>query len=281
MTDNYTRNGYKGVVNIKTSLVANPQTAELVKPTEGAFDYPAKDAQTTAVIGIATRDAGCYADRFQGLAMRIRIIGTVGKQFVETIAWTAHFAFDGRYVVDQFEQFGDIMLIGCRGVCDDGNAVAIRQQMVFGAQFSPIYRAGAGFFAPPTARIVALSTAHRAKSISSAVRRRSKSVWWMAAQTPASCQSRRRRQQVIPQPQSISWGSISQGMPEVRTKRIPVRHLRSSIGFRPGFFFRRGLSGICGSMQFHSSSLSSALAMTMSPKREVSSQATAKTIPLC
>ncbi len=34
-----------------------------------------------------------------------------------------------------------------------------------------------------------------------------------ASQTPASCQSRKRRQHVIPEPQPNSWGSISQGMP--------------------------------------------------------------------
>ena len=37
--------------------------------------------------------------------------------------------------------------------------------------------------------------------------------WCRRSQTPASCQSRSRRQQVMPVPQPISWGSISQGMP--------------------------------------------------------------------
>src|SRR4051812_49882905 len=52
---------------------------------------------------------------------------------------------------------------------------------------------------------------------------------------PASCQSLSRRQQVMPEPQPISCGSISQGMPLFSTNRMPVRAARSSTGGRPPF----------------------------------------------
>jgi hypothetical protein len=52
-------------------------------------------------------------------------------------------------------------------------------------------------------------------------------------QTPRCCQCRSRRQQVTPEPQPISWGSISQGMPLRKTKTIPVKQARSSTGGRP------------------------------------------------
>lgn len=52
---------------------------------------------------------------------------------------------------------------------------------------------------------------------------RSNRVWWRRPQTPASCQSPNRRQQVTPEPHPISWGNSSHGMPERGTKRIPVR----------------------------------------------------------
>lgn len=61
-----------------------------------------------------------------------------------------------------------------------------------------------------------------------------------APPTPASCQSRSRRQQLIPQPQSISAGSTSQGRPERSTNRIPVSAARFSIGRRPPFGRGRG-----------------------------------------
>jgi hypothetical protein len=42
----------------------------------------------------------------------------------------------------------------------------------------------------------------------------------------ASCQSRGRRQQVMPEPQPSSFGSIRLGMPLRSTNRMPVRHAR-------------------------------------------------------
>ncbi len=53
-------------------------------------------------------------------------------------------------------------------------------------------------------------------------------------QTPASFQSWSRRQQVMPQPQPISAGRSSQGMPVLRTKRMPVRALAVLQGFSTG-----------------------------------------------
>jgi hypothetical protein len=50
---------------------------------------------------------------------------------------------------------------------------------------------------------------------------------WISCQMPASCQSRNRRQQVMPEPQPSSCGSISQGIPLRRTNRIPVKQARS------------------------------------------------------
>lgn len=96
--------------------------------------------------------------------------------------------------------------------------------------------------APPAlAGRLAASSTHRRPSISPARPSRSSRAWWNACQIPASCRSRRRRQQVMPPPQPISRGSIPQGMPLLSTKRIPVNAARSWIGGRPPF--RRGGRG--------------------------------------
>ena len=62
---------------------------------------------------------------------------------------------------------------------------------------------------------------------------------------PASCQSRKRRQQVMPDPHPSSWGSISQGMPLRNTNKMPTKHLLSaSRGLPPlGFGFKVGING--------------------------------------
>src|SRR5438552_2915547 len=114
------------------------------------------------------------------------------------------------------------------------------------------YRAlvdSASVFAPPQgARTEALSTSARYQSILwvawSSASRRSK----ISCQTPALCHCWRWRRQVCPQGKSLVAGSQRQGMPVRRTKRIPARIWRGSVGFRPAnctcrFSFGFGIKG--------------------------------------
>lgn len=75
------------------------------------------------------------------------------------------------------------------------------------------------------------------------------------SQTPASCQSRKRRQQVTPEPQPISTCKSRQRSPGCNTNKIPLNAARSGTGFRPGYSSRRGFGcGSKGSIRFHNSS---------------------------
>ena len=77
---------------------------------------------------------------------------------------------------------------------------------------------------------------------------------------PACCQSRTRRQHVIPDPHASSCGSICHGIPLQRTKTMPVRHARLETRGRPPFG-RRGGIGKNGSTRSHNGSESSARAI--------------------
>jgi hypothetical protein len=59
---------------------------------------------------------------------------------------------------------------------------------------------------------------------------------------PASCQSRKGLQQVMPEPHPSSLGNISQGMPLRSTKRMPLRQPRSGNRGLPPV----GLGSGCG-----------------------------------
>jgi hypothetical protein len=89
-------------------------------------------------------------------------------------------------------------------------------------------------------------------------------VWCTFCQTPWACQSRSRRQHVIPLPQPNSWGKYSQGMPVRSTKRMPVRVARLGMRRRPPLG-RGGGEGNNGSRAPHSSSGRSSLAMAVLP----------------
>ena len=115
-----------------------------------------------------------------------------------------------------------------------------------------------------------LSTTARDQSIWSSRASQSSSAKWIRSHTPACCQSRKRRQHVIPDPHPSSCGSICQGIPLRRTKTMPVRHARSETRGRPPWG-RRGGIGKNGSTRSHNGSGSSAAAIpihTTSPKRD-------------
>jgi hypothetical protein len=85
----------------------------------------------------------------------------------------------------------------------------------------------------------------------------------MASHTPASCQSRSRRQHVMPDPHPNSCGRSSQGIPVFSTNTIPVSALRSSSGGRPPLG-RGGRFGSSGSTRAHNLSDTSGLAIAPS-----------------
>ena len=80
------------------------------------------------------------------------------------------------------------------------NAATIADQGSFATELRPIGRIGAGFLPPKTALIELPSTTARDQSIFSERASQSKTTKWISCQIPASCQSRRRRQQIMPEP---------------------------------------------------------------------------------
>jgi hypothetical protein len=74
-------------------------------------------------------------------------------------------------------------------------------------------------------------------------------------QTPARCHRTSRRQQVLPEPQPISRGSMFQGNPLRSTNRIPVSTARSGSGRRQAYCrLRRRRFGKRGSIRAHNAS---------------------------
>ena len=84
------------------------------------------------------------------------------------------------------------------------------------------------------------STQTRLKSSLLAPRRRRSNSSCNLSQTPASCQSRSSRQQVMPEPQPSSGGKSSHAMPVRSTNRIPLSAARSEMRGRPPRGFGAG-----------------------------------------
>jgi hypothetical protein len=144
----------------------------------------------------------------------------------------------------------------------DRDALRLDEQMVFAARLTAIGWVRSTFFPPCTALTDELSATAREKSIWSAARSWSSSTRCSFFHTPALCQARSRRQQVMPEPHPISCGSISHGLPDCKTNRMPVNTRRSSSGLRPGCVLRRRLTGNNGWTISHSSSSTSSRAIS-------------------
>jgi hypothetical protein len=170
---------------------------------------------------------------------------------------------EGRNGVDQREELGDVVSIRTRERDHQRDALRFGEDMVLAARAGAIRRIGTRVGPPFTARMLELSTTARDQSISPAWWNSSSSARWIFFHAPAACQSRNRRQQVIPDPQPISLGRYSHGQPLISTKMIPVRAARSATRGRPVFWGEP--RGRCGSISSHSASSSKGFAIVGPP----------------
>lgn len=244
-----------------SSFVTDPQpTVHVRVPGECALNDPAMAPEPLAGLDAFTRDADLDPAPGECTAARPVVVGLVRVQPVRTPTRPASRTLDWADRVDQLMKDRRVVAVGRRVNERERNALPVRGQMPLYTRFSSVRGVGAGMGSPPLAGTCWESTHTRDQSILSAYPSRSKSTWWSLSKTPASCHSRNRLQQVMPDPHPISCGSISQGMPLRRTKMMPVRHLRSGTRGRPPFGFG-GSGGRSGSIAFHSSSDTSCFAM--------------------
>lgn len=209
-----------------------------MKPGQRTFDHPAGHTQAAAVIGVTASNQRRDSSLAKRLAMSVGVVAAVSLDHFRAMTRMPHLSAYRRDGIDQWEQLRHIVAIRPGQDHSERNAVRIRDRVVLRAVFPAIRGVGADFRPPKTARTELLSTMARDQSIWSAALSFARSAVCNLSHTPACCQSRRRRQQVIPLPQPISWGRSSQPMPVLSTNRMPVRALRLgpwlTHGGRPG-----------------------------------------------
>jgi len=249
-------------MNIATAFIPLPQAFELVKPRQTSFNNPASFAQSAAVFGIATCQQRDYAQFPQNFSQRFTVVSTITLKSIRSLLRTTRLATDGWDGIYQRQCLCNIMSIGSREFMSQRDAVCISNQVMLGTRFTPVCGVRAGLLPPKTALIEDESTIALEKSIWSALRNSARRIWCVLSQTPAFCQSRNRRQHVIPLPQPISCGKYSQPMPVLSTNSIPVKAARSETALRPGYRKRRLRFGIIGSISDHNCSSNISFAMS-------------------
>ena len=215
--------------------------------------------------GIPSRDFGDDSSLPEWCSnLVIGIVGPVCVQGVGSASPAAPRPFDGRNGIDQ--GYGGLGIVNIRTGMDQGerDALPVADDM----PFRPVFAAIRGIVArllPPRARTELLSTTALDQSILSANPNSSRSVFQTFGHTPATFQSRRRRQQVMPLPQPNSGGYSSNAVTVLATNRIPVRARRLGIRGQPplGFLLTGGRRGLILS---HRSSVKRGLAISGFPR---------------
>ena len=142
--------------------------------------------------------------------------------------------------------------------------MTIANQVALTATLSPICQIWPSQQPPKTARTEQLSTTARDQSIWPSRESQSSKAKWIKSQIPPCCQSRNRRQQVMPEPQPSFFGSIRQGIPLRSTKIMPARQARSVRRGRPPFGLGERI-GRSGSIKPHKVSGTRTVAIVRSP----------------
>jgi hypothetical protein len=254
-------------MNIKPSLIANGQPTVAVEPGKGTLNDPTMPAQPLATLHSSTGYARNDAPVPQGFSTYSEVVRFVRVQLHWPPAATtsAELLLDGADSIYYLDKHLAVMHIGSRTDYRKRYSLPVDHNMALRSRFSFIRRIWAGCFAPFLAAMLAESTEARDQSILPASPNLSSSTWWSCSHTPARCQSRRRRQQVIPLPQPISGGNNSQGKPALSTNMMPVRAARLGIRGRPPFGLS-GSGGSSGAITSHNSSVRIGLAMSYSTK---------------
>ena len=259
-TDETTSQKKESKMDVVATLIADIEPAEVGEPRERPFRHPAMPAQRLAALDALAGDTDLDMAAVQCGTAGALIVRLVGMEFGGPLAGSPSWPLDRRTVVEQALQERGVGAMGATQTQRERTACALDHKRVRRARCAAIRRMRPGRCAPFVARTLRLSRLARLQSIWSASPKRLSRVWCRRPQTPAACQSRRRRQQVAPLPQPLSWGSISQGMPLLSTTMIPLSTARSGMRGRPPLGLG-GSGGSNGAMASHSVSLTNGFLM--------------------
>jgi len=248
-------------MNVGAAFVADAQAAELVQPTEGAFHDPAGFAQTAPMRGSLTGQLVADSALLQPAMVGGTAVGAIPLHDLRPLPRATDLAPHRRDGCDERLELATVMHVGRRHECAQRHALGIGAKMMFAARFAAVGRVRPGLQPPKTARTLLESTTARDQSKRSALWRRRSNSWWSFVQTPAFCQSRSRRQQVMPLPQPNSCGRSCHAMPLLSTNKIPVNAARSGTRWRPGNLGRRFFFGSSGWMISHNESVTNGFAI--------------------
>src|SRR5690242_10342595 len=232
-------------MDVRPAFVADGQPSIAIEPGERPLDDPAMADEPFARLDALAGDADLDVPLRERLPAARNVVCLVGVAFGGPLASAAVGLLDRRDRIKQVLEDDRLVAVGSGQERGEREAAAVDHQVALRPRFAAIRWIRPDRVAPLLAGMLALSSDARLQSMRSASPSRSSRTWCSRSHTPAACQSRRRRQPVMPLPHPSSWGNISHGMPLFKTKMMPVKQARSGTRGRPplGLGGSRGRSG--------------------------------------
>lgn len=163
----------EGLVHGEGPVPADAESAELVQPTEGAFDDPADVPEAWFTVS-ASGNLRSDAEPSQDGLKRAAVESLVGHEGVRLLRRPTRLSCHRRGVDNQWQGRSDIVGIGRGDLDDQGDAVGVGQQAMLGAASAAIGGIRAGFCPPNGALTELVSITARDQSSWSAVRNRAR-----------------------------------------------------------------------------------------------------------
>ena len=247
------------LVDVGPLVIPHAQTAKLIEPGKRPLHDPPPPAQSTPVRRATHGEPRHDMPRAQSAPNRRRVVAAIPEHTVRPLPRSPPFAVQRRNRIDQRQGFLRVVPVRAGQANRERHAPPVSNQMALAPALGPIGGIRTGLV-PAVHRADGTTVHDCPRPINLVGASQSRSAKWIRSHTPVCCQSRTRRQHVIPDPHPSSCGSICQEMPLRRTKRMPVRHARSETRGRPPFGRRCG-AGKNGSTRSHNGSGSSAAAI--------------------
>ena len=248
-------------MDVRPLVIPHAQAAKLIQPRKRPLDHPPPPPEATPVPHATPRHERANPTPAQPTPNRLRVVAAVPEYTVRSSARSTAFALKWGNRIHQGQCFLRVVSIGAGQAHRERDAVSTQIKCRLLPRLARSVGFGPGCAPPHTARTEQLSTITRDQSMSPPRAGQSSSAKCIRSQRPSRCQSRKRRQHVMPDPQSSSHGIICQGIPLRSTNRMPVRQARSGTRGRPPFG-RGGGAGKSGSSRSHNASGSSTADMT-------------------
>ena len=245
-------------VDIIPSFIAHPQAPLPVLPRVRSLDDPAMSPQPLLRLDAGTSDASSDAASAQPLTVLARGVRLVGMEPGGPVARRTSRLLHLGDGVHQGEQLVGVMDVRPRQTLGQWQAFSVHEKMMLTARLRSIRRVLAREGPPFEARTVEESSEARLKSTWPRTPNSLSRTRWRCSNTPARVHCSILLHAVIPDSPNCFVGSISHGIPVMRTKMMASKAALSAARGRPNFFLGTGISGATRS---HSASGTSSRAM--------------------